>query len=147
MLSQNWRFLTPSPLVVFLGGGGRQKWPILCRKRTTKRGQGVKNRQFWDNIVYGPYWYVFYTQFILYNKDFSSSLVWLVEKSFYKPLTLLLCFCTQRKFLFHIVANGFERGLEAHFSILIIDHRSRPLGHWDQAGVLSHLRNLRFLQH
>ena len=28
---------------------------------------------------------------------------------------------------------GFECVLKAHFSILIIDHRSRQLGHWDQA--------------
>ena len=33
---------------------------------------------------------------------------------------------------FTYVVNGFERGLEAHFSTLIIDHSSIPLGHQNQ---------------
>ena len=39
--------------VVSVGGEGCQKLPILHSKQTTKRGEGVKNRQFWDDIVYG----------------------------------------------------------------------------------------------
>ena len=41
--------------VVSVGGGGEegQKLPILCCKKTTKRGEGVKKGQFGDDIVYG----------------------------------------------------------------------------------------------
>ena len=34
-------------------GRGGQKLLILHSKKTTKRGEGVKNRQFWDDKVYG----------------------------------------------------------------------------------------------
>ena len=37
------------------------------------------------------------------------------------------------------VTNGFECGLEAHFSTFIIDHRYRLLGHQDQALVECYL--------
>ena len=37
-----------------LGGeGGDQKFPNLLSRKTTKRGEGVKNCLSWDNIVYG----------------------------------------------------------------------------------------------
>ena len=36
------------------------------------------------------------------------------------------------------VANGFEHGLEAGFSTLVIDHRSRPLGNEDQASLCTY---------
>ena len=36
---------------------------------------------------------------------------------------------------FTYVANELERRLEVHFSTLIIDHCSRPLGHQDQAYI------------
>ena len=38
--------------VVSWGEGGGQKILILLSKKTTKRGEGVKNRHFWDDIVY-----------------------------------------------------------------------------------------------
>ena len=33
------------------GGKGRQKFPILPSKKTTKRGGGGKKLLFWDDIV------------------------------------------------------------------------------------------------
>ena len=39
--------------VVSRGEGGGQKLPILLSKKTTKREEGVKNRRFGDDIVYG----------------------------------------------------------------------------------------------
>ena len=47
--------------VVSVGRGG-QKSPILFSKKTTKRGEGVRNRRFWDDIVYGQPFIV-----LLYN--------------------------------------------------------------------------------
>ena len=42
------------------GRGGGQKLPILLSKKTTKRGEGVKNCWSWDDIVYGrPLMYIF----------------------------------------------------------------------------------------
>ena len=35
------------------GRGGGQKLPILPSKKTTKRGEEVKKRRFWDDVVYG----------------------------------------------------------------------------------------------
>ena len=41
------------PSINYVGpGGGGQKFQILLSKKTTKRGEGVKNRQFSDDIVY-----------------------------------------------------------------------------------------------
>ena len=36
-----------------LKGGGGQKLPILPSKMTTKRGEGINNHRFCDDIVYG----------------------------------------------------------------------------------------------
>ena len=36
-----------------LKGEGGLKLPILLSKKTTKRGEEVKNHRFWDDVVYG----------------------------------------------------------------------------------------------
>ena len=53
-----WAFFDKVPTVpsinyvVSRGEGGGQKLPILLSKKTTKRGEGVKNCRFRDDIVY-----------------------------------------------------------------------------------------------